>query len=72
VDSWINNADLTDTQKLQVRLVRITILGRSAREVFKSTPSSRPTIEEHAGSGTSDNFKRRQLELTVKVRNLGI
>jgi hypothetical protein len=63
---------LTDAQKDQVRLVRATILGRSSREVFKTTPSTRPTIEDHAGSGTSDSFKRRQLELTVKVRNLGI
>jgi hypothetical protein len=72
VDSWINDADLTDAQKLQVRLVRVTILGRSAKEISGTNSSLRPAIEDHAGSATSDFYKRRSLELTIKVRNLGI
>jgi len=72
VDSWVTDADLTNTQRLQVRLVRVTILGRSAGEIMGGSSSIRPTIEDHGGAATSDKFKRRQLELTVKVRNLGI
>ena len=72
VDTWINDADLDDTQKLQVRMVRINILGRSSKEIFGTNTSNRPAIEDHAASATKDRYKRRQLALTVKVRNLGI
>jgi len=72
VDTWVNSADLNDTQKLQVRMVRINILGRSSKEIFGTNTSIRPQIEDHAASATTDRYKRRQLELTVKVRNLGI
>jgi hypothetical protein len=72
VDSWINSADLNDTQKLQVRMVRINILGRSSKEIFGTNTSIRPQIEDHAASATTDRYKRRRLALTVKVRNLGI
>lgn len=71
VDSWEDD-DLTPDQRFQVRLVRVTVLGRSASEIMGGTPNARPTIENHTGSTTNDTYKRRQLELTVKVRNLGI
>jgi len=71
VDSWINNADLTDVQKDQVRSVRINVLGCTANEDTNHS-STRPTIEDHAGAGTSDGFHRKLLQVTVKVRNLGI
>jgi type IV pilus assembly protein PilW len=72
VDSWINDADLTDAEKLQVRMVRINVLGRSSKEIFGAKTGNRPQIEDHSASATQDRFKRRQLELTVKVRNLGL
>lgn len=72
VNSWINNADLNDTQKLQVRMVRINILGRSYKEIFGTQTSIRPQIEDHDAGTTGDRYKRRQLEFTVKVRNLGL
>ena len=71
VDSWEDD-DLTNDQKLQVRLVRATVLGRSANEIYNGATSTRPTIENHTGSTTGDKYVRRQLELTVKARNLGI
>jgi hypothetical protein len=71
VDSWINNADLTDPQKDQVRLVRISVLGRTANE-HRGYSGSRPALEDHAASGTTDGYRRRLLQVTVKVRNLGL
>jgi len=71
VDSWEDD-DLTNAQKLQVRLVRATVLGRSSGEIYNGATSTRPTIENHTGSTTGDTYVRRQLELTVKARNLGI
>lgn len=70
VDLWINNADLTDTQKEQVRLVRLNLLGRTANEQRDFT-GNRPGLEDHA-AGPADHFRRRQLTVTVKVRNLGL
>lgn len=71
VDSWINNADLTDSQKDQVRSVRISVLGRTAKE-DGSFSGSRPAVEDHAASETSDGYRRKLLQVTVKVRNLGL
>jgi len=72
VNSWVTSANLTDPEKLQVRMVRINILGRSSKEIFGTNTSNRPAIEDHTASATTDRYKRRQLELTIKVRNLGI
>ena len=72
VNSWVTSANLTDPEKLQVRLVRINILGRSSKEIFGTNTSIRPQIEDHTAGATTDRYKRRQLELTIKVRNLGI
>jgi len=69
VDSWVNNADLTDVEKDQVRLVRISVLGRTSNE-HRYHSSTRPAIEDYAGSGTSDGYYRKLLQVTVKVRNL--
>lgn len=71
VDTWINNADLTDTQKDQVRLVRINILGRTSTE-HRAYENTREEIEDHAAGTTVDGYRRKLLQVTVKVRNLGL
>ena len=71
VDSWIKDADLTNTQKDQVRSVRINVLGRTGK-ADNNFSGSRPAIEDHAASGTGDGYRRKLLQVTVKVRNLGL
>lgn len=69
VDAWVNNADLTDTQKDQVRLVRLNLLAR--------TPGIHPTVTgrtyaiEDNTSGAVDQRKRKLLTTTIKLRNMG-
>lgn len=70
VDSWINSADLTDTEKELVRYVDITILGRS-EHVHRGYSGIRPVIEDHAVATTTDGYRRRLLKVRIKVRNLG-
>jgi len=71
VDTWINDADLTDTEKDQVRSVRIGVLGRTAQE-HRGVSAPRPALEDHAAGQTSDGYRRKLLQVTVKVRNLGL
>ena len=71
VDSWVYQADLTDVQKDQVRLVKISILGRTSTE-HRGYSDTRPEIEDHAASGSTDGYRRKLLQVTVKVRNLGL
>lgn len=80
VDSgeWMNNADLIGAQPYvdpdpvdQIRSVRISVLGRTANE-DRNCSGNRPAIEDHAASGTSDGYHRKLLQVTVKVRNLGL
>lgn len=70
VDTWINNADLTDAQKMQVRLATISVLARTAHE-HRNFTGGRPALEDHA-AGADDRFRRRLLSFTVKVRNFGL
>lgn len=74
VDTWIGDslpAALSNTQSRQVRLVRITILGRTATE-HRGIDIPRPSLENNAEGSTSDGYRRKQLQVTVKVRNLGL
>lgn len=70
VDTWINDADLSDTEKMQVRLVTVSILARTAHE-HRNFSGNRPALEDHA-AGPSDRFRRRLMTFTVKVRNFGL
>jgi len=70
VDATVNSADLTDLQKSQVRMVRLNLLGRSAHAQRNFT-GQRPALEDH-GAGNSDRFRRRQISVSIKVRNLGL
>lgn len=72
VDSpWINNTDLTHAQRPQVRLVRINVLGRTATE-HRGHTDVRPEIEDNSAAAISDGFRRKHIQVTVKVRNLGL
>ncbi len=68
-ETWVWNADLTDTQKPQVRSVRISILGRTSNRHQRG--SQVYTLEDHAAGG-QDGYPRRLLQTTVKVRNLAL
>ncbi len=70
VDTTVNSADLTDTQKPQVRMVTLSLLGRSPNE-HRNFSGQRPAMEDHS-AGVADSFRRRQLSVTIKVRNLGL
>jgi len=62
--------ELSDTQKDQIRLVKISVLARTAHEQRDFT-DNRPAIEDHAAGG-NDGYRRRLLTFTVKVRNFGL
>ncbi|MDY0212979.1 MAG: PilW family protein [Desulfuromonadaceae bacterium] len=70
VDKWINDADLSDIEKMQVRLATVSILARTAHE-HRGFSGNRPELEDHA-AGPSDRFRRRLVTFTVKVRNFGL
>ena len=73
--SEINNLDLTTKAEISdVRLVRIQVLGRSAHPHVQGGAFSgqRPELEDHTPAGPADNFRRRQLTVTVKVRNFDL
>ena len=69
VDTWINNIDLTDTQKSQVRLVRLNLLAQTPG-IHPMVTGKTYSIEDHT-AGSVDQRKRKLLTTTIKVRNLG-
>ncbi len=69
VDRWVWNADLTDAEKVQVRSVRINLLGRTANRHQRG--SQVYTLEDHTVGG-QDGYSRRFLRTTVNVRNLAL
>jgi len=56
-----------------IRAVRVSILVRTARQ-DPSFPviGERPQVEDRAGAGANDRFRRRLLQSVVKIRNLGL
>ncbi|MCX5880492.1 MAG: PilW family protein [Deltaproteobacteria bacterium] len=70
VGTWINNADLDDTEKTQVRQVRISILGRSSNQMPGQLPNVRPLIEDHAAGTASEKYLRELLQFEIKPRNI--
>jgi len=71
IDSWINNANLTNAQKDQVRSIRIGVLGRTAGEHIGYT-GNRPALEDHGAGGTQNRYRRKLLQSSMKVRNLNL
>lgn len=69
VDSWVNNRDLTNAEKDQIRLIRINVLGRTSRE-HSGQSKTRPAIEDRAAGTSPDKFVRQLFQITVMPRNL--
>lgn len=70
----INDRDLTDAEIPEVRLVTISVVGRSGhphRNSYGSFNGQRMALEDH-DAGTTDNYRRRLLTITVKIRNFGL
>ncbi len=67
----INNRDLTAAEIPEVRLVTINVLARSAhphRNSYGNFNGRRMALEDN-GAGPADNYRRRLLTVTVKIRN---
>lgn len=70
----INNRDLTAAEISDVRLVKVHVVGRSAHQYRNRAGGfigQRMALEDH-GAGAVDNYRRRLLTVTVKVRNFGL
>ncbi len=70
VDTWVNDAVLSTTQKTQIRLVRISIVGRSSDQLSGQSLNTRPLVEDHAAGTVSDKYLREQLQFEVTPRNI--
>ncbi len=68
-----NNATGNPFNKsIQVRGLRVTLIGRSAGQLVGGPGTSgRPGAEDHTPGPATDNFRRRVLTATFETRNLG-
>lgn len=64
-------ATLSNAQSKQVRLVTIIIQGRTSTE-HRGFTNTRPAIENNSAGSVTDGYRRKQLQVTIKVRNLGL
>lgn len=55
-----------------IRAVRISMLARQKDTTATAKISSRPTLEDHAGTATLDRYHRRLITKVVEVRNHGL
>jgi hypothetical protein len=74
---WVNNQDLDATQRANIRLVRISILGRSADPTLKEKidpitllPNVRPAVEDHGPGTVPDYYLRQLLQFEVALPNM--
>ncbi len=78
VEIWINNDNLDPVEISQIRLVRISILGRSSyphykKEAITSTTKpwlTWPFIEDHDTGVANKEYLRQLLQFEIKPRNL--
>ncbi len=57
----------------KIRFVKTSLLARTSREHKKSgIQTTRPALENNPAATTSDYYKRRDISVTVRIRNLGI
>ncbi len=70
IDAALNNANLSDPQKSQVRMVTLNLIGRSPNP-HRNFNGQRPALQDRP-AGANDSFRRRQVAVTIKVRNLGL
>jgi type IV pilus assembly protein PilW len=70
VDVWINNAALVPAQQVQVRQVRVSILGRSANQISGQALNSRQAVEDNGTGAVSDHNLRQLLQFNVALRNM--
>ena len=67
--NWFNTpADVGATND-DIRAVRINLLVSTAVEDTQDQSYHRPALEDRAGSGTQDGFRRRVYTTVVKLRN---
>uniref|UniRef100_A0A7C4MNA7 Prepilin-type N-terminal cleavage/methylation domain-containing protein n=1 Tax=Desulfatirhabdium butyrativorans TaxID=340467 RepID=A0A7C4MNA7_9BACT len=71
VDTWINNRNLTTNELKQIRTVRMNILARTDR-IHRGITEARPAVEDRSGATSSDEYVRQLVQLTVKIRNMGL
>lgn len=62
--------DLPADDKQLVRYIRITLLGRTAKE--HDILNIRPAIEDHAQADENDKYHRRMIQTTIQLRNASL
>ena len=68
--TWYNTPADAGASNSDIRSVRINLLVRTATEDIEDQNYQRPALEDRAGSGTQDGFRRRVYTTVVKLRNV--
>jgi prepilin-type N-terminal cleavage/methylation domain-containing protein len=67
--NWYDDPADASADNSDIRVVRINLLVRTAVEDTDDQNYQRPALEDRAGSGTQDGFRRRVYTTVVKLRN---
>ncbi len=70
-DEWQGNSASDSPLTGTLRAVRISLVSRTTSGLVGNlNPYNRPAVEDHAASGTFDQYRRRVLQSTVEIRNM--
>lgn len=67
---WVNNQTLDNVQRADVRIVRVSILGRSSNPINGLSLNARPAIEDHSVGTVQDRHLRQLIQFDVALRNV--
>jgi hypothetical protein len=67
--NWYNDPADASAENSDIIAVRINLLIRTAIEDTEDQSYQRPALEDRAGSGSQDGFRRRVYTTVVKLRN---
>lgn len=68
--NWFNTPADAGASNIDIKAVRINLLVRTAVEDTEDQSYQRSSLEDRAGSGAQDGFRRRVYTTVVKLRNL--
>ncbi|MGE0087503.1 MAG: PilW family protein [Desulfococcaceae bacterium] len=66
------DGDLSADDRDLVRFIHISLLGRTAKTHSKDLTSKRPELGDRAAGDTDDHFRRRLIQTTIELRNMGL
>ncbi len=71
-DDDLDGGDLSEDDRDKIKFINISLLGRTAKTHSNDLTSKRPELGDRKAGDSDDHFRRRLLQTTIQLRNMGL